>query len=143
MKLSTKGRYAVRAMLELAMAYGTGPIRLNEIAERQEISVRYLERMMNAMVTVGLVRSTRGQHGGFNLSRPPEEIQLGQVVQAVEGSLTPVECVDDPKLCSRYDICVMKEIWKKLKEAINDVLDSITLEDMVEMQQKKLASLNE
>ena len=143
MRLSTKGRYASRAMLELAMAYGNGPIRLSEIAEKQEISVRYLERMMNAMVTAGLVRSTRGQHGGFNLSRPPVEIRLRQIIQAVEGSITPVECVDDPKLCDRYDICVMKEIWKKLKEAINDVLDSVTLDDMVEMQQKKIASLSD
>jgi Rrf2 family cysteine metabolism transcriptional repressor len=138
MKLSTKGRYAARAMVELAMAYGTGPVRLSEIAEKQQISVRYLERMMNAMVTVGLVRSTRGQHGGFNLSKPPEEIRLGQVIQAVEGSLTPVECVDDPKLCHRCGLCVTREIWKTLKEAIDNVLDSVTLEDMVEMQQKNL-----
>ena len=137
MKLSTKGRYAARAMMELALVYGTGPMRLSEIAEKQEISVRYLERMMNAMVTAGLVRSTRGQHGGFTLAKSPNTIRLSQVVQAAEGPLSIVECVDNPELCGRYDICVTREIWEKLKGAIDDVLDSITLQDMVEMKQNR------
>lgn len=137
MKLSTKGRYAARAMLELASAYGTGPMRLREIAQNQEISVRYLERMMNAMVTAGLVRSTRGQRGGFALSKSPNTILLSQVVQAAEGPLSIVECVDDPEFCSRYEFCVTREIWEKLRAAVEDVLNSFTLQDMVEMQQKK------
>ena len=141
MKLSTKGRYAARAMLELAMAYGTGPIHLSKIARGQEISERYLERMMNAMVTAGLVRSTRGQYGGFHLSMAPDEIRLLQVVQATEGTLTPVDCVDDPKLCNRSDFCITRDIWGRLKTEIENVLDSITLHDMVEMQQKKIGSL--
>ena len=138
MKLSTKGRYATRAMLELAMRYGKGPILLREIAQSQEISERYLERIMIALVTAGLVRSTRGQHGGFNLAKPPREIRLDQVIQAVEGPITPVACVDDPQSCDRHDICVTRDIWEKLKEAMLGVLDSITLENMVEMQKKKL-----
>jgi len=124
-------------MLELASAYGTGPMRLREIAQNQEISVRYLERMMNAMVTAGLVRSTRGQRGGFALSKSPNTILLSQVVQAAEGPLSIVECVDDPEFCSRYEFCVTREIWEKLRAAVEDVLNSFTLQDMVEMQQKK------
>ena len=137
MKLSTKGRYAARAMLELATVHGTGPIRLGEIARKQDISERYLERMMNAMVTAGLVRSTRGQRGGFCLSRSPDDIRLSQVIKASEGPLSFVECVDDPGLCTRYPICVTRDIWERVKNAIEDILDSITLQDMVEMQRKK------
>lgn len=140
MKLSTKGRYAARAMMELGAAYGRGPVRLSEIAEKQEISVRYLERMMNAMVTAGLARSTRGQYGGFSLSKPPDQIRLSQVVRAAEGPLTLVECVDDPSTCARGEICVTREIWERLKDEIEHVLCSITLKDMVERQQEKLKS---
>ena len=141
MKLSTKGRYASRAMLELAEAYGKGPVKLRSIAGRQEISERYLERMMNALVNAELVRSTRGQKGGFQLLKPPSEIRLSMVIQAVEGSMTPVACVDDPEICHRYESCVAKDIWGKMKRAILDVLDSITLEDMLEMKKKKQSNL--
>lgn len=141
MKLSTKGRYAARAMLELADAYGSGPVKLRRIAGRQEISERYLERMMNTLVKAELVRSTRGQKGGFQLIKPPSEIKLGTVIQAVEGSMTPVSCVDAPGICHRYESCVTTDIWEKVKFAILDVLDSITLEDMLEMQKKKISDL--
>ncbi len=137
MKLSTKGRYAVRAMLELAVEYGNGPIMLREIARRQEISVRYLERMMAAMVAAGLVRSIRGQHGGFSLARRPTEITLSQVVRTVEGAITPVACVDDPELCHRSEVCVTREIWCDLKRAMEETLDSYTIADMVAMHYKK------
>ena len=139
MKLSTKGRYGTRAMLELALDYKKGPVLLREIAQRQEISERYLERMMTALVSAGLVRSSRGKHGGFTLAKPPGEIRLSQVIQAVEGSIAPSLCVDDPKVCDRVDICITRDIWKKLKKSMVETLDSITLENMVEMQKKKLA----
>lgn len=138
MKLTTKGRYAARAMLELALNHGNGPMQLREIAQKQEISERYLERMMTALVTAGLVRSTRGQHGGFSLAKNPGDILLSQIIQAVEGSLSLVDCVDDDQLCSRSDICVTRDIWVKVKEAMLDVLDSISLEQMVEMKKNKL-----
>ncbi|MCJ7811854.1 Rrf2 family transcriptional regulator [bacterium] len=95
MKLTTRGRYAARAMLELALNYGNRPLQLREIAQRQEISERYLERIMTALVTADLVRSLRGQQGGFSLAKHPNEIRLTQVIQAVEGSLNLVECVND------------------------------------------------
>ena len=138
MKLTTKGRYAARAMVELALNHGNGPTQLREIAQKQEISERYLERMMTALVTAGLVRSTRGQHGGFALTKNPSEILLSQIIQAVEGSLSLVDCVDDDQLCSRSDICITRDIWVKVKEAMLNVLEAITLEQMVEMQKKKL-----
>jgi Rrf2 family protein len=138
-KLSTKGRYGARAMLELACNYGRGPVLLREISERQDISARYLERMMTALVCAGLVRSSRGQKGGFTLAKPPKEISLDQIIQGLEGSIAPVACVDDPKLCKRVDTCITHDIWKKMKKAMLDVLKSITLEDMVEMQRKKLS----
>ncbi len=138
MKLTTKGRYAARAMLELALNYGNGPMQLREIAQKQEISERYLERMMTALVTTGLVRSTRGQNGGFSLAKSPGEILLSQIIQAVEGSLSLVDCVDNDKLCSRADICITRDIWVKVKEAMLDVLNGINLEQMIEMQKKKL-----
>jgi Rrf2 family cysteine metabolism transcriptional repressor len=140
MKLSTKGRYAARAMLELALNFGKGPVLLRTIAQSQEIPERYLEQIMIALVSAKLVRSARGQHGGFRLSKPPKEIRLSQIIQAVEGSITPVECVDDPKLCNRVNICVTCDIWQKLKEAIFEVLDSVTLDNMIEMQNKKITT---
>lgn len=139
MKLSTKGRYGARAMLDLALHYGKGPVLLKDIARRQEISERYLEHIMIALVSAGLAQSMRGQHGGFSLAKLPGEIKLSQVIQAVEGSIALVACVDDSKLCNRVDVCVTHKIWEKLKKAMLEVLDSITLEDMVKMQKKKLS----
>jgi len=139
MKLSTRGRYAPRAMLDLALNYGKGPVSLKNIARRQEISEGYLEHIMTVLLSAGLVQSTRGLRGGFSLAKLPKEIKLSQIIQAVEGSISPVECVDDPKICNRVDGCVTYEIWKKLKKAMLEVFDSVTLEDMVKMQKKKLS----
>ena len=142
MTLSTKGRYASRAMLELALHYGQGSVLLRNISQRQEISERYLERLMTALVTAGLVISTRGKQGGFRLAKPPNEIRLSQIIQATEGSLSPVFCVDDPEQCNRTQTCVTHDIWEKLKKEILDILDSITLENMVAMHKDKMASSN-
>jgi len=139
MKLSTRGRYAPRAMLDLALNYGKGPVPLKDIARRQEISERYLEHIMIVLQSAGLVQSARGSRGGFSLAKLPKEIKLSQIIQTVEGSISPVACVDDPKLCNRVDACVTYEIWKKLKKAMLEVFDSVTLEDMVKMQKKKLS----
>jgi len=139
MKLSTRGRYGARAMLDLAIHYGKGPMTVKDIARRQEISERYLEHIMIALLSAGLVRSMQGQHGGFSLAKMPGEIKLSQVIQAVEGPIPLVQCVNDSKLCNRVDVCVTREIWEKLKKAMLDILDSITLEDMANRQKKKLS----
>jgi Rrf2 family cysteine metabolism transcriptional repressor len=137
MKLSTKGRYAARAMLDLALNYGKDPVSVREIAERQKISERYLENILNILVRAGLVVSTRGKSGGFSLSREPENIDLGEIITTVEGSLAPVDCVADSSNCDRVSICVTYEIWRKLENAMMDILSSTTLKDMIDIYNRK------
>jgi len=137
MKLSTKGRYAARAMLELALRHGKGPILLKDIAKIQGVSTRYLERIMSVLVSAGLARSYRGHKGGFTLAKNPEEINLLQIIQAVEGSIALVECVDSPAYCERSASCVAHEIWAGLKISMTGVLEAVTLGKMVELQLKK------
>ena len=137
MKLSTKGRYGTRAMLDLALHYGEGPINLKEIAERQQISQRYLEHLILSLKTAGLVKSIRGSHGGFMLARSPSEIAMSQIIEALEGSLCPVECADDPGSCSRAEQCVTRTLWEELNRAMNQVLESKNLQDMVEQYREK------
>lgn len=133
-KLSTRGRYAVRAMLDLALQSGDGPTLIKDISERQQISRLYLEQLFTRLKAAGLVRSVRGPRGGFMLTRPPREIRCSDIVQVMEGSTAPVECVDDARLCSRADSCVTRQVWTEVKEAIDRVLTATTLEDLVERQ---------
>ena len=133
-KLSTRGRYAVRAMLDLALQSGGGPTMIKDISERQQISRLYLEQLFTRLKAAGLVRSVRGPRGGFMLTRPPREIRFSDIVQAMEGSMAPVECVDDTMLCSRADSCVTRRVWAEVKEAMDEVLTATTLEDLVERQ---------
>lgn len=137
MKLSTKGRYATRAMLDLALHYGQGPVLLKDIAERQQISGRYLEQVIIPLRAVGLVTSARGAHGGFALAKPPSEIRLSDIIHVVEGSIAPVDCVDEPKVCSRADFCVTRDVWTKMERAMSGVLESTTLQDLVQRQIEK------
>ncbi|HHW70319.1 MAG TPA: Rrf2 family transcriptional regulator [Clostridiales bacterium] len=132
MKLSTRGRYGLRAMLDLALHYDDGYISLRHIAERQEISEGYLEQVFAMLKKDGLVKSVRGAQGGYKLSYPPEDITVGMILRTLEGSLAPVECVDgeNPSKCSRYDECVTKFIWEKMRDSLYEVVDSISLEDL-------------
>ena len=130
MKISTKGRYGLRMMTDLAVYYGQGLVPLKEIAARQEISEKYLEQIIMQLNRSGLVRSTRGAQGGYTLARPPREITVGMVLRVMEGPLAPVDCVDGTNQCSRTDSCVTLEVWKRLKEAIESVVDTTTLEDL-------------
>jgi len=137
MKLSTKGRYATRAMLDLAFNRREGLVLLKDIAERQGISLSYLEHLITPLIAGGLIRSTRGAKGGVSLTRSPEEIKLSEIIQLLEGSLAPVECVDNPELCPRSELCVTRDIWSELNKAVNGVLDSTTLQDLVDRQKEK------
>ena len=137
MRLSTKARYGVRAMLSLALDYGRGPIPLKEVAEQQEISEKYLEHLMASLRSAGLVRSVRGTHGGYLLAKSPSQIRLDEVVRVLEGSIAPVECVDDASLCGRVGLCVTRDVWGELKEAMESVLASTTLQDLVERQKER------
>jgi len=137
MRLSTKGRYGARAMLDLALNSGEGPILLRDIARRQEVSEKYLEHSITALRKAGLVRSIRGARGGYVLAKLPSQIRLSEIMEVLEGSMAPVECVDDAQVCHRAKLCVTRDIWAKMKEAIDNILESITLQDMVERQNRK------
>jgi len=137
MKLSTRGRYGLRALLDLAVHQGEGMVLLKDIARRQEVSLPYLEHLITPLIAGGLVKSTRGARGGVLLLKPPAEVKLTEVVQLLEGSIAPVDCVNDPRVCSRSASCVTRDIWMQIKDAIIQVLDSTTLQDLVERQRQK------
>jgi Rrf2 family protein len=137
MKLSTRGRYGLRAILDLAVHQGEGMVLLKDIARRQEVSLPYLEHLITPLIAGGLVKSTRGARGGVLLLKPPAEVKLTEVVQLLEGSIAPVDCVNDPRVCSRSASCVTRDIWMQIKDAMIQVLDSTTLQDLVERQRQK------
>ncbi|MCX5818921.1 MAG: Rrf2 family transcriptional regulator [Deltaproteobacteria bacterium] len=138
MKLSTRGRYGVRMMLELALHYGEGPILLRDIAERQGISEKYLWQLINPLKTTGLVNSLRGAHGGYVLAKAPEAISLKAILQILEGSLCLVDCVDNPALCERSPSCISRDIWGEASKNMQQTLEDTTLAAMVERQKEKL-----
>lgn len=140
MKVSTKGRYALRLMLDLAMNGEEGNvIRIKDIAERQQISDKYLEQIISVLNKAGYVRSVRGPQGGYALKKKPEEYTIGMILRLTEGSLAPVPCVEDEELfCEREKQCATVEVWKRLNDAVNNVLDNMTLADLVEIQKEKM-----
>ena len=133
MKLSTKGRYGLKAMLDLAAHNSEGQVVLKSIAERQGISENYLEQLFAILKKANLVKSIRGSQGGYVLAAAASEISVGDILRALEGSLAPVDCVaeDKPAQCSKSGRCVTKGIWEKIRDSINTVIDSTTLEDLV------------
>lgn len=142
MILSTKGRYGLKMMYEFALNYGTGPMSLKEVAQKQQLSETYLEQLISHLKKAGLVTSVRGAQGGYELTRKPEEITVGEIIRVLEGPLAPSECViDDEPECSKAEYCVTRLIWEKIMDSINNVIDSITLNDMVndyyKLKQKK------
>lgn len=138
MKLSTKGRYGVRLMLDLAVHFGEGPILLKDIAKRQNISEKYLWHLVALLKKAGLINSPRGFHGGYVLAKAPAKINLREIVSLLEGPLCLVDCVDDPGSCKRSDACVAREIWHELSGKILEALSAISLEGMVKKQESKL-----
>ena len=132
MKLSTRGRYATRALLDLALHQEDEPVLLKDIAQREKISLSYLEHLVTPLIAGGLVRSIRGAKGGVLLAKPAEQIKLSEVIQLLEGSTALVECVNNPEVCERSGSCVTRDVWCELKDAINGVLESKTLQDLVE-----------
>ena len=137
MKISTKGRYGTRALLELALHQEEKPMLLKDIARRQQISLQYLDRLISPLVTNGMIRSIRGAKGGVKLARPPEQIKLSEVIQLLEGSTAPVECINNPGICERSESCVTRDLWEKIKNAMDEVLESTTLQDLVERHREK------
>lgn len=137
MKISTKGRYALRLMVELALSDASTPVSLKDVAARQSISDKYLEQIIASLNRAGFVRSVRGAQGGYLLRKKPEEYTVGDILRVTEGSLAPVACLDDGATCERTEQCVTVMVFKKLNDAINGVVDGITLEDLVEWQNEK------
>jgi len=136
-KLSTRARYGTKALLELALHWGEEPVLLKDIARRQDIPLPYLEHLISPLVQSGIVKSTRGTRGGVSLIKPPGEVILSEVIQLLEGSIAPLGCVDNPKTCPRSDLCVTHDIWDKVREAVSKVLESETLQNLVERQADK------
>src|SRR4030043_926442 len=137
MKISTKIRYGARAMVELASHYGEGPIELKEIAKRENISLKYLEQVINPLRADGLVKAIRGAKGGYSLAKSPSEICLYDVIETLEGPLNLLECLHDSKVCQKVPLCVTRDIWKEVSEAISKIFNSVTLEEMVNRKREK------
>ena len=135
MKISTKGRYALRLMLDLALNNTGEPVRIKDIAARQEISDKYLEQIISTLNKAGFVKSIRGPQGGYRLSKEPEKYTVGMILRLTEGSLAPVPCLDDEvNYCERQDGCVTLRLWQMLNNAISDIVDKVTLADLMEWQ---------
>ena len=141
MKISTKGRYAIRLLIDLAEHQQAGYISLNEIATRQNISKKYLEQIIPILNKTGILRANRGSQGGYMLAGSPEKYTVGDILRCTEGSLDPVDCAgQDPVLCDRSADCVMLPVWKGLSRVINEYLDSITLQDILDQQRDRYAN---
>ena len=133
MRLSTRTRYGMRAVLELALAYGGNPLQIKVIAERQKISSKYLEQLIAVLKAAGVVRSIRGPHGGYLLAKPPQEVTLEEIFRVLEGPVLTVECVEHADVCPSCAECVTRKIWQEMNDAIIGVLANRTLKDLVDL----------
>ncbi|MGK0469532.1 RrF2 family transcriptional regulator [Clostridium sp.] len=131
MKLSTKGRYGVKAMVDLAINYGEQPISIKNISQRQNISEYYLEQLFSSLKKAKLIKSIRGAQGGYILNRAPEEITIQDVINVLEGPIEVSNCLEDDA-CNNIDCCATRILWKKIKDSIDSVTSSITLKDIVD-----------
>ena len=135
MKLSTKGRYGLKAILDLALHSAEGQVTLYSIAERQGLSESYLEQLFAALKKADLIKSVRGPQGGYMLADSPENISVGDVLRALEGSLAPTDCVSDDRYagqCGNSERCVTRSVWEKIRDGINSVIDNITLQELID-----------
>ena len=138
MKVSTRGRYALRLMMDIAANDSEKPVSIKEVAKRQDISDKYLEQIISVLNSAGFVRSIRGPQGGYVLRKKPEEYTAGMILRLTEGTLSPVACVEEDAMpCERMDCCATFELWKRLNKAINDVVEQVTLADLVEWQRNQ------
>lgn len=132
MKVSTKGRYALRIMADLAMNDNGEYIRLKDISKRQVITLKYMEQIMPLLTKAGYVKSYRGNNGGYKLAREPEEYTVGEILRTTEGSLSPIACIEDePNQCPRKDCCTTLSFWEGMWKVINEYVDGITLADLI------------
>ncbi len=137
MRISTKGRYALRMMIEFGLNHGQCT-KISQVAARQGISDKYLEQIVTMLLRAGFVQSIRGAQGGYKLTRAPEEYTVGMILRAAEGSLSPVACLDDAvNTCEKAERCVSLTVWQQIKEAIDTVVDNVTLMELIEEQKKQ------
>ena len=141
MKISTKGRYALRLMLDLAQySSETEYVSIKKISKRQDISEKYLEQIVAQLSRAGFVKSTRGAQGGYCLAREPQTYTVGMILRLIEGNLSSVSCLEDnPNKCRRCNNCVTLEVWQQINDAVDNVIDNITLQDLLEKQIEKLS----
>ena len=132
MRISTRGRYGTRLMVDLAQHFTDGPIPLGEISKRQELSAKYLEQLIILLKGAGLIRSARGRRGGYMLARKPENITVGEIVETLEGRLAVVDCVTEPGLCYRSSQCPTRDIWVRVTDVLKNQLFSLTLQDILQ-----------
>ena len=142
MRLSTKGRYGVRLMIDLAEHYDQGVIPLKDISCRQEISEKYLWQLINPLKNAGLISATRGAQGGYALAEPPSKINLKDILLVVEGPLCLVECTQKPTACHRSSNCVARDVWSEIAEKLSETLESYTLEHMIEKKDRMEQALS-
>lgn len=140
MKISTKGHYALRLMLDLAQySSETEYVSIKKVSKRQDISEKYLEQIVAQLSRAGFVKSTRGAQGGYCLAREPQEYTVGMILRLIEGNLSSVSCLEDnPNKCRRCNNCVTLEVWQQINDAVDHVIDNITLQDLLEKQEEKL-----
>jgi len=143
MKLSTKSRYAVRGLLDLAVNCNGEVGLIRDVASRQTISESYLENVFTVLRTAGLLESSRGRGGGFRLAKPPHQISVLEVIRSLEGSVSLVGCVDSPTYCNRSAYCVVRDVWRKSSDNLKQTLSSITLQDLLEHHKKRITRLGE
>jgi Rrf2 family protein len=132
MKISTRSRYGARLILELALKFNKGPVFLKDISISQEISFKYLGQLIIPLKIAGLVKSTRGAHGGYFLAKEPKQINLAEIVKALEGPITLIECLEDPGLCSRFKKCAMRIFWEEINYKFYKSFEEITVQDIVD-----------
>ena len=131
MMISTKGRYALRIMIDLAQHDSDIPVSVREIADRQDISGKYMEQIIGVLTRAGLLRSVRGAQGGYHLAHAPREITVGMILRATEGDLAPAECVKSDVPCGRTNECSTRLVFEKVYSAINNVIDNVTLDELI------------
>ena len=137
MRISTKGRYALRLMLDLALNDGEELIRVKDISKRQGISEKYLEQIISYLKKAGYVKSLRGAQGGYRLSMEAKEYSVGMILRLIEGNMIPVECIADKESCERADSCTTVRLWKMLDDAVKGVIDRVTLQDLVDWEMEE------
>jgi Rrf2 family protein len=136
MKVSSKGDYGVRALVELAHHFGQGPVQSAEIAARQDVPEPYLDQLLTTLRRAGFIRSVRGPQGGHALIRDPNDVTLCEVMTALEGSLAPLACVDDPEACTKKGGCVQRDVWSQVRDATVQILERVSIADLAEKERQ-------